>query len=132
MGQVWIRGSGQQLLYQPACSADVLSVLHGSPELCIVKRFAGSLQDQIRFSLHVQDGLVDIVEDYLETDKKDALSCCMATRIRAAMDMLVVLRGGGETLPGIHSGFQLSGAQPTCFTINLTTAAPECEQRLAT
>ena len=30
-----------------------------------------SIQDQIRFSLHVQDGLVDVVEDYLETNKKD-------------------------------------------------------------
>ena len=28
------------------------------------------LEDQIRFSLHVQDGLVDVVEDYLETNKK--------------------------------------------------------------
>eukprot|EP00439_Symbiodinium_sp_Y106_P004277 s10403_g1.t1 len=27
-------------------------------------------RDQIRFSLHVQDGLVDVVEDYLETNKK--------------------------------------------------------------
>lgn len=31
-------------------------------------------QDQVRFSLHVQDGLVDVVEDYLETEKKDMLS----------------------------------------------------------
>ncbi|CAE7218087.1 unnamed protein product [Symbiodinium pilosum] len=31
------------------------------------------VRDQIRFSLHVQDGLVDVVEDYLETDKKDLI-----------------------------------------------------------
>ncbi|CAE7939009.1 unnamed protein product, partial [Symbiodinium necroappetens] len=29
------------------------------------------VRDQIRFSLHVQDGLVDVVEDYLETTKKE-------------------------------------------------------------
>eukprot|EP00930_Biecheleria_cincta_P090521 TRINITY_DN79916_c0_g1_i1.p1 TRINITY_DN79916_c0_g1~~TRINITY_DN79916_c0_g1_i1.p1 ORF type:complete len:168 (+),score=47.97 TRINITY_DN79916_c0_g1_i1:118-621(+) len=28
-------------------------------------------RDQIRFCLHVQDGLIDVVEDYLLTDKKD-------------------------------------------------------------
>lgn len=29
------------------------------------------VQDQVRFSLHVKDGLLDVVEDYLETEKKD-------------------------------------------------------------
>ncbi|CAJ1349724.1 unnamed protein product [Effrenium voratum] len=31
------------------------------------------VRDQIRFSLHVQDGLLDVVEDYLETEKKDLI-----------------------------------------------------------
>ncbi|CAE8650538.1 unnamed protein product [Polarella glacialis] len=28
------------------------------------------VRDQLRFCLHVKDGLIDVVEDYLETDKK--------------------------------------------------------------
>eukprot|EP00931_Biecheleriopsis_adriatica_P106069 TRINITY_DN80583_c0_g1_i1.p1 TRINITY_DN80583_c0_g1~~TRINITY_DN80583_c0_g1_i1.p1 ORF type:complete len:188 (-),score=52.15 TRINITY_DN80583_c0_g1_i1:111-608(-) len=31
------------------------------------------VRDQTRFSLHVKDGLLDVVEDYLETDKKDLI-----------------------------------------------------------
>ncbi len=31
------------------------------------------VRDQIRFCLHVKDGLLDVVEDYLETDKKDLI-----------------------------------------------------------
>mmetsp|Transcript_128487 Transcript_128487/g.274023 ORF Transcript_128487/g.274023 Transcript_128487/m.274023 type:complete len:160 (-) Transcript_128487:43-522(-) len=31
------------------------------------------MQDQIRFRLHVQDGLLDVVEDYLLTDKIDLI-----------------------------------------------------------
>lgn len=42
-----------------AASAVILWILH--------------VQDQIRFGLHVQDGLLDVVEDYLETAKKDCM-----------------------------------------------------------
>mmetsp|Transcript_45182 Transcript_45182/g.55335 ORF Transcript_45182/g.55335 Transcript_45182/m.55335 type:complete len:165 (+) Transcript_45182:83-577(+) len=36
-------------------------------------KFGYVVRDQIRFRLHVQDGLVDVVEDYLETGKKDLI-----------------------------------------------------------
>mmetsp|Transcript_67741 Transcript_67741/g.153198 ORF Transcript_67741/g.153198 Transcript_67741/m.153198 type:complete len:162 (+) Transcript_67741:120-605(+) len=31
------------------------------------------VQEQIRFRLHVKDGILDVVEDYLETDKKELI-----------------------------------------------------------
>eukprot|EP00446_Apocalathium_sp_SHHI-4_P011093 CAMPEP_0177211958 /NCGR_PEP_ID=MMETSP0367-20130122/32373_1 /TAXON_ID=447022 ORGANISM="Scrippsiella hangoei-like, Strain SHHI-4" /NCGR_SAMPLE_ID=MMETSP0367 /ASSEMBLY_ACC=CAM_ASM_000362 /LENGTH=131 /DNA_ID=CAMNT_0018661185 /DNA_START=119 /DNA_END=514 /DNA_ORIENTATION=- len=36
-------------------------------------KFGYVVRDQIRFRLHVKDGSLDIVEDYLETDKKDLI-----------------------------------------------------------
>ena len=54
MGSVWLRLSGQSNWH--------LEIF---------------VQDQVRFSLHVQDGLLDVVEDYLETEKKDG-----ATRLQ--------------------------------------------------
>mmetsp|Transcript_54270 Transcript_54270/g.115809 ORF Transcript_54270/g.115809 Transcript_54270/m.115809 type:complete len:161 (-) Transcript_54270:67-549(-) len=36
-------------------------------------KFGYVVRDQIRFRLHVQKGNVDVVEDYLETDKKDLI-----------------------------------------------------------
>ena len=64
MGRIWLRRSGQ-LLLEVVLLVKLLTCIRppGDSETC--------LQDQIRFSLHVQDGLVDVVEDYLETDKKD-------------------------------------------------------------
>ncbi|CAE7221219.1 unnamed protein product [Symbiodinium sp. CCMP2592] len=60
------------------------------------------VRDQIRFSLHVQDGLVDVVEDYLETNKKArewaVLQQCSGSSDNFVVAWTIVRRGHRDQL----------------------------------
>lgn len=56
-------------------------------------KFGYVVRDQTRFRLHVQDGLVDVVEDYLETEKKDLIDINLADK-DGKTPLMVAARNG--------------------------------------
>jgi len=59
------------------------------------------VRDQIRFSLHVQDGLVDVVEDYLETNKKDFIDINLPDKEGKTPLMVAAMNGHAKVLSAL-------------------------------
>eukprot|EP00933_Yihiella_yeosuensis_P007788 TRINITY_DN112969_c0_g1_i1.p1 TRINITY_DN112969_c0_g1~~TRINITY_DN112969_c0_g1_i1.p1 ORF type:complete len:168 (-),score=46.10 TRINITY_DN112969_c0_g1_i1:94-597(-) len=66
-------------------------------------------KDQIRFCLHVKDGLIDVVEDYLETDKKDLIDINLPDKDGKTPLMVAAKQGHAKVVAALlHAGAELS------------------------